>query len=65
MRNRMYGLAPSTARCAIADDVLSGRRGRRPLQKRKEERYSTKATGIVRRVDDLGRIVIPKKSEDP
>ena len=31
-----------------------------PLQIRKGERYM-KATGIVRRVDDLGRIVIPKE----
>ena len=30
------------------------------LCRRKGERY-TKATGIVRRVDDLGRIVIPKE----
>ena len=28
---------------------------------RKGERYTMKATGIVRRVDDLGRIVIPKE----
>ena len=28
---------------------------------RKGERYIMKATGIVRRVDDLGRIVIPKE----
>ena len=41
-------------------DVLAGRRGRRPLQMRKGERYM-KATGIVRRVDNLGRIVIPKE----
>ena len=27
----------------------------------KGERYTMKATGIVRRVDDLGRIVIPKE----
>ena len=27
----------------------------------KGERYIMKATGIVRRVDDLGRIVIPKE----
>lgn len=25
------------------------------------ERYKMKATGIVRRIDDLGRIVIPKE----
>ena len=31
------------------------------LCRRKEERYTMKATGIVRRVDDLGRIVIPKE----
>ena len=30
------------------------------LRRRKGERYM-KATGIVRRVDDLGRIVIPKE----
>ena len=24
-----------------------------------------KATGIVRRIDDLGRVVIPRKSEEP
>ena len=28
---------------------------------RKGERYTMKAAGIVRRVDDLGRIVIPKE----
>lgn len=27
----------------------------------KLERYNMKATGIVRRIDDLGRIVIPKE----
>ena len=42
-------------------NVFAGRRGRRPLQMRKGERYTMKATGIVRRVDDLGRIVIPKE----
>ena len=41
-------------------NVIAGRRGRRPLQMRKGDR-NMKATGIVRRVDDLGRIVIPKE----
>jgi len=27
----------------------------------KGERYKMKATGIVRRIDDLGRVVIPKE----
>ena len=31
------------------------------MRRRKGERYIMKATGIVRRVDDLGRIVIPKE----
>ena len=31
------------------------------MRRRKGERYTMKATGIVRRVDDLGRIVIPKE----
>lgn len=31
------------------------------VRRRKGEQYSMKATGIVRRVDDLGRIVIPKE----
>ena len=31
------------------------------VRRRKGERYIMKATGIVRRVDDLGRIVIPKE----
>jgi len=35
-------------------------RGGQELLRRKGERYM-KATGIVRRVDDLGRIVIPKE----
>ena len=43
------------------EDDLAGRRRRRPLQMRKGERYTMKATGIVRRVDVLGRIVIPKE----
>ena len=33
----------------------------RPQASVKGERYIMKATGIVRRVDDLGRIVIPKE----
>ena len=45
----------------LREDDLVGRRRRRPLQMRKGERYTMKATGIVRRVDDLGRIVIPKE----
>ena len=45
----------------LRKDDLAGRRRRRPLQMRKGERYTMKATGIVRRVDDLGRIVIPKE----
>ena len=32
-----------------------------PLEIRHKERKTMKATGIVRRVDDLGRIVIPKE----
>lgn len=32
-----------------------------PLEKLHKERKTMKATGIVRRVDDLGRIVIPKE----
>ena len=36
-------------------------RGAFPARRRKGERYTMKATGIVRRVDDLGRIVIPKE----
>ena len=35
-------------------------RGAFQVRRRKGERYM-KATGIVRRVDDLGRIVIPKE----
>ena len=31
------------------------------VRRREGEKYSMKATGIVRRVDDLGRIVIPKE----
>ena len=34
------------------------------LEQRKGVKYM-KATGIVRRVDDLGRIVIPKRLEEP
>ena len=36
-------------------------RGAFMVRRRKGEKYSMKATGIVRRVDDLGRIVIPKE----
>ena len=36
-------------------------RGAFMVRCRKGEKYSMKATGIVRRVDDLGRIVIPKE----
>ncbi len=32
-----------------------------PMEKASKERRDGKATGIVRRVDDLGRIVIPKE----
>ena len=32
-----------------------------PYDVNEGERYIMKATGIVRRVDDLGRIVIPKE----
>ena len=32
-----------------------------PMEIRHKERKTMKATGIVRRVDDLGRIVIPKE----
>jgi AbrB family looped-hinge helix DNA binding protein len=31
------------------------------MYRKKGDRYTMKATGIVRRVDDLGRIVIPKE----
>ncbi len=27
----------------------------------KKEEFSLKATGVVRRIDDLGRVVIPKE----
>ena len=32
-----------------------------PIEKSRKKEKNMKATGIVRRVDDLGRIVIPKE----
>ena len=32
-----------------------------PLYGRMENKITMKATGIVRRIDDLGRVVIPKE----
>ena len=71
MRRRRKGLPlrgrwPSKARSeeakplpsACSADTLPKGEG---IPTRKGERYTMKATGIVRRVDDLGRIVIPKE----